>query len=135
MSAESSTRHDPYAPFRIPDYQRLVVMAFLTAIVQQAQSVAIDERTNTLLLQDTAEEVGTQAEAPRSAPSARSRIRMGAGLEHEPMISIRNITRSYGEIRAVDDVSLEIARGERARGLSSSVPGPRKMQTGKRSSR
>jgi len=53
MPAESSARHDPYAPFRIPDYRRLVTMAFLTAIVQQAQSVAIGwdiyERTGSAL--------------------------------------------------------------------------------------
>ncbi len=53
MSADSSARHDPYAPFRIPDYRRLVAMAFLTALVQQAQSVAIGwdiyERTGSAL--------------------------------------------------------------------------------------
>jgi len=53
MPDDLSARHDPYAPFRIPDYRRLVVMAFLTAIVQQAQSVAIGwdiyERTGSAL--------------------------------------------------------------------------------------
>ncbi len=53
MPADPITRHDPYAPFRIPDYRRLVAMAFLTAIVQQAQSVAIGwdiyERTGSAL--------------------------------------------------------------------------------------
>jgi len=53
MSADSSARHDPYTPFRIPDYRRLVTMAFLTALVQQAQSVAIGwdiyERTGSAL--------------------------------------------------------------------------------------
>lgn len=53
MTDDRSARHDPYAPFRIPDYRRLVGMAFLTAIVQQAQSVAIGwdiyERTGSAL--------------------------------------------------------------------------------------
>lgn len=53
MPSDPPVRHDPYAPFRIPDYRRLVVMAFLTAIVQQAQSVAIGwdiyERTGSAL--------------------------------------------------------------------------------------
>ncbi|MGB8436782.1 MAG: MFS transporter, partial [Burkholderiales bacterium] len=53
MPADPIPRHDPYAPFRIPDYRRLVAMAFLTAIVQQAQSVAIGwdiyERTGSAL--------------------------------------------------------------------------------------
>jgi MFS family permease len=41
MPDDSSPRHDPYAPFRIADYRRLVAMTFLTAVVQQAQGVAI----------------------------------------------------------------------------------------------
>ncbi len=53
MPAEPTDRHDPYAPFRIADYRRLVAMAFLTAIVQQGQSVAIGwdiyERTGSAL--------------------------------------------------------------------------------------
>jgi len=53
MPTDSLPRHDPYAPFRIPDYRRLIMMAFLTAIVQQAQGVAIGwdiyERTGSAL--------------------------------------------------------------------------------------
>src|SRR3990170_2453243 len=53
MSSSPPARHDPYAPFRIADYRRLVAMSFLTAIVQQAQSVAIGwdvyERTGSAL--------------------------------------------------------------------------------------
>ena len=41
MPLDPVTGHDPYAPFRVADFRRLLVMAFLTAIVQQAQSVAI----------------------------------------------------------------------------------------------
>jgi MFS family permease len=53
MPSTPSSRHDPYAPFRIPDFRRLMGMAFLTAIVQQAQGVAIGwdiyERTGSAL--------------------------------------------------------------------------------------
>src|SRR5262245_53777825 len=44
---------DPYAPFRLSDYRRFLGMVFLTAIVQQAQGVAIGwevyERTGSAL--------------------------------------------------------------------------------------
>jgi len=53
MPPSPAARHDPYAPFRIPDFRRLMAMAFLTAIVQQAQGVAIGwdiyERTGSAL--------------------------------------------------------------------------------------
>jgi MFS family permease len=46
-------QRDPYGPFRVPDYRRFVAMVFLTAIVQQAQGVAIGwevyERTGSAL--------------------------------------------------------------------------------------
>jgi MFS family permease len=53
MRSTPSSAHDPYAPFRIADFRRLMAMAFLTAIVQQAQGVAIGwdiyERTGSAL--------------------------------------------------------------------------------------
>jgi MFS family permease len=53
MPSTPSSRHDPYAPFRIADFRRLMAMAFLTAVVQQAQGVAIGwdiyERTGSAL--------------------------------------------------------------------------------------
>jgi len=53
MPISAAREHDPYAPFRIPDFRRLMAMAFLTAIVQQAQGVAIGwdiyERTGSAL--------------------------------------------------------------------------------------
>ncbi|MCZ7564539.1 MAG: MFS transporter [Burkholderiales bacterium] len=53
MPIPAAREHDPYAPFRSADFRRLMAMAFLTAIVQQAQGVAIGwdiyERTGSAL--------------------------------------------------------------------------------------
>lgn len=49
--------------------------------------------------------------AARSEATAKS-DRKADGVTSRPMVSVKNLTKKYGEFRAVDDLSFEVRRGE-----------------------
>ncbi len=49
----------------------------------------------------------------RSEPVLRRAYRFfGASLAMEPAISIKGLTKSYGDVRALDNFSMEVREGE-----------------------